>query len=802
MTTRKTAKINAESLKVLEKHISNPGNPKFFFTMTEINKVGINPQSGYATPLGVFCYPLTPEYYERLVRGTLPFAGTKPYVTLFTMSSPTFNMGNYTESDLARDSMRMERLFGGWYEKRNKKLLEREKYKEALQKHIEYVKDPNTSYDECLAEVKKVTDLYGSNVGVFFIEQIAKDPKLLANKKQEADALKSKPLTPDDIDIVLPSGNDDDIPFADDGATDIAFAMDGEVLGEGFEAIKEKAFNSARTGTPIMKMWNLSRILSGTGKQWNVLLRQLGYTNFYDPGKGWIHPHEPAQMVVLDPSVIIIVETFYNHKGESDFKHLSRQDTNIIRQRNEQTDNLISRVEYIENPKIIDRIARSTTFNTDVFRNIISNDNVLPETIAWIYYTYLLGKEDLNSGLIERTFSTSKTPSQVKIDIVLSGAFVDLEYLSAEEMTELYERQGSKTKRTIVNQIIANTSDTSLLHRILIDSLGTQHQTLVMERLIDKENLSRKTIEVIMKTIIGDESTSGQRLKNNMATSNHPNSIELQMLANDGALISNIIENPNATGKMLDRFVSNSKEYNPQVSNIARSRKVSNKTLNKIFQIINSSDMDESRKNRAFVNIIRNSNTSSELLSNILDEGFLEPSNAVNIVRHQNASPEIIDKTVRQYPEYYEVQLNASSRPNISAKTLDRIASETKEAEILRRVCFNRNVSEATINKVIIENDEPYFIRSIIMDNENISQDTLNRVYWKYSNNATVLNAIIDSPVVPEYILRDILNKEFPANIGTKAENRLREITQSKAASPLSNSLIQNRKKILESLRA
>src|SRR5574337_1380847 len=99
----KTARINVESLKTLEKYISSVSNPKFFFTMTEINKVGVNPQSGYSTPLGVYCYPLTKEYYHKLIAGTLPFAGDKPYVNVFTLSAPTFNLTTYTEQQLMAD---------------------------------------------------------------------------------------------------------------------------------------------------------------------------------------------------------------------------------------------------------------------------------------------------------------------------------------------------------------------------------------------------------------------------------------------------------------------------------------------------------------------------------------------------------------------------------------------------------------------------------------------------------------------------------------------------------------------------
>jgi len=51
----KTAKISVEELKPLEKFITSEENPKFFFTMTKINKIGVNPQSIHDTPSRNLC---------------------------------------------------------------------------------------------------------------------------------------------------------------------------------------------------------------------------------------------------------------------------------------------------------------------------------------------------------------------------------------------------------------------------------------------------------------------------------------------------------------------------------------------------------------------------------------------------------------------------------------------------------------------------------------------------------------------------------------------------------------------------
>jgi len=61
-------------------------------------------------------------------------------------------------------------------------------------------------------------------------------------------------------------------------------------------------------GTPY---WMIYDCLSRLGKsdetnviRWNKVLRDLGFTSVYDPGKGWIAYNEPTQGVVLDPRII------------------------------------------------------------------------------------------------------------------------------------------------------------------------------------------------------------------------------------------------------------------------------------------------------------------------------------------------------------------------------------------------------------------------------------------------------------------------------------------------------------------
>jgi hypothetical protein len=63
-------------LEGLQKYV----NKGYFIHFGEYNKVGINPRSGYDTPLGIYCYPLTQKIYNALVNDKLPFASEMPYI--------------------------------------------------------------------------------------------------------------------------------------------------------------------------------------------------------------------------------------------------------------------------------------------------------------------------------------------------------------------------------------------------------------------------------------------------------------------------------------------------------------------------------------------------------------------------------------------------------------------------------------------------------------------------------------------------------------------------------------------------
>jgi hypothetical protein len=69
--------------------------------------------------------------------------------------------------------------------------------------------------------------------------------------------------------------------------------------------------------------WFIYNCLVSLGKgdettiiRWNKVLRDLGFTSVYDPGRGWIAIGEPTQGVVLDPRIIKQNKTFVNRNPD------------------------------------------------------------------------------------------------------------------------------------------------------------------------------------------------------------------------------------------------------------------------------------------------------------------------------------------------------------------------------------------------------------------------------------------------------------------------------------------------------
>ena len=68
-------------------------DPNIYISFTDIDKLGINPQSGYNTPLGIYTYPLK-EIWKSFNHSTetihVPFKGNADYIWIVKQSCSNF----------------------------------------------------------------------------------------------------------------------------------------------------------------------------------------------------------------------------------------------------------------------------------------------------------------------------------------------------------------------------------------------------------------------------------------------------------------------------------------------------------------------------------------------------------------------------------------------------------------------------------------------------------------------------------------------------------------------------------------
>lgn len=91
------------------------GVPNLFVSFTAIDKLGVNPRSGFSdTPLGIYCYPA--EYIVREIGQyaspkKLPFAGDQPFVNVFSIKGNIIDLSNIIDSEFNMYAQRIAKVF-------------------------------------------------------------------------------------------------------------------------------------------------------------------------------------------------------------------------------------------------------------------------------------------------------------------------------------------------------------------------------------------------------------------------------------------------------------------------------------------------------------------------------------------------------------------------------------------------------------------------------------------------------------------------------------------------------------------
>lgn len=345
-----------------------PADAGLFFQLAAVNKLGVNPMTTYDTPIGIYSYPFSSEYKEKLLTGRLPFAGHQPYIHFFRAKSgsKSFNIQEY--SNYEQDKQKLKVWFDSQESFKNStkelhaklSLIARSFRKKFLSTH-----GMGSGY-----VVDVLRDLPLDNMELFNSRSKEQLENFLA---QELKSLGLKNKTVENIYNILndkfktyifepneTTNVDDIIESVSHVVADLFIDFLEEypnLNGEtNFDELAKNAESESRQQTPAGFLWNVTRniaILETEQRKektslsasenppkkneiraehrssvvWTFILSKvLGYDYAFDEGNsGLIHPHEPTQAVFFNAKIIEFLETVFNAKTTETDPSLSRE---------------------------------------------------------------------------------------------------------------------------------------------------------------------------------------------------------------------------------------------------------------------------------------------------------------------------------------------------------------------------------------------------------------------------------------------------------------------------------------------
>ena len=237
---RKNPSLNPK-ISAYEQLIKYKDNPNIFISFTEINKIGINPLSNYATPMGIYTYPLS-SAWKKYQLGTyktlqkLPFATNHPYVQVLEYN----HTGKFVDV---------------------------------------------SEYNNLESDISKIKSLYPD--------------KLFSPHIESTEVLN----------IIIDQALDDAMPKNNEAAKFFNVCRYVVRVTESSTIIKRK--ESDKGYFPEFSEYHPNQ----SARNWNTLLRKLGYAGFSDnTGLGIIHTNEPIQAFFTSTKTFNHLETIQNRE--------------------------------------------------------------------------------------------------------------------------------------------------------------------------------------------------------------------------------------------------------------------------------------------------------------------------------------------------------------------------------------------------------------------------------------------------------------------------------------------------------
>ena len=274
-----------------EVHNKYKDNSNIFFTFTKEQKVGINPQSPYNTPVGIYCYPAKETWIKYTKKGDL-----LPLGQVHGMFVSFFSINN-TSNIITDISMLQKQQFDGYFQQ-----LENIFQKETGMNLT--VKNINQSYKKLLIDLWKQGDYdygrYDEPLSKRTLEDVADALKDITGWYNLSYGHKLWALT-----------------------RDVANTIGG--FGKRIEPGEE--------GHDVFQLvWNEDETITNNKSYWNKIFRQIGINGVIDrSGAGIIHENEPVQGVIFRGDIIDIKEQIiYKTKEEEEQDRKAQKPSNEL----------------------------------------------------------------------------------------------------------------------------------------------------------------------------------------------------------------------------------------------------------------------------------------------------------------------------------------------------------------------------------------------------------------------------------------------------------------------------------------
>jgi len=298
------------------------GRSDVYFSMRDINKLGINPNSKYDTPNGIYSYWLN-VYEDKLaskksIEKTVPFAGASPIVYIFKPKKGT-NIIKLSEMDEAKTKefikMAFEKApkFKTFFVEDVNELKKLERQKKRLEKIIKILEDDKEDLDEIFVNLS-ITFYYADE-----------DEKEIFYKIFGFDLLKIKPFNISTIALRIKRlswsykrCNDKVLSVYEDTNNKLQEEKERLISNSDIDDMVDKVWNKGKNEAKMMNkpsgiFWWFSWKVGGNPNKWNSFFRMLGVDGVNDDnGDGVIHKNEPFQCVFFDKTKLEVLEVVDN----------------------------------------------------------------------------------------------------------------------------------------------------------------------------------------------------------------------------------------------------------------------------------------------------------------------------------------------------------------------------------------------------------------------------------------------------------------------------------------------------------